>query len=48
MPENETNEQVQEAMAMLKILALGDKQIQDGKVEPAASVMAGIRERREE
>jgi len=39
-------EQTQETMAFLKILALGNRQIKEGKVEPAAEVIARIRERK--
>jgi prevent-host-death family protein len=41
----ESYEQTQETMALLKILALGDRQIQEGKVEPAAEVVKRLRER---
>ncbi|MDP2752633.1 MAG: type II toxin-antitoxin system Phd/YefM family antitoxin [Rhodocyclaceae bacterium] len=40
-------EQTQEAMALLKILALGNRQIEEGKVQPAAEVIKRLRERRE-
>jgi hypothetical protein len=33
-------------MALLKILALGNRQIEAGHVEPAADVMARLRERK--
>jgi prevent-host-death family protein len=39
-------EQTQETMALLKILALGTRQIEEGKVQPAADVINGLRERR--
>ena len=39
-------EQTQETMALLKILALGRRQIDEGKVEPAAEVIKRLRERR--
>jgi prevent-host-death family protein len=35
----ESYEQAQETMALLKILALGRRQIEKGKVEPAANVI---------
>ena len=38
-------EQTQETMALLKILALGSRQIEAGKVQPAADVIARLRER---
>jgi prevent-host-death family protein len=40
-------EQTQEAMALLKILALGTRQIEAGKVQPAAEVIKRLREHRE-
>ena len=42
----ESYEQIQETMALLKILALGNRQIEAGKVEPAAVVIRRLRERR--
>ena len=38
-------EQTQEAMALLKILALGQRQINEGKVQPAAEVIDRLRSR---
>ena len=38
-------EKTQETMALLKILALGNRQIKAGQVEPAADVLARLRER---
>ena len=35
----ESYEQAQETMALLRILALGRRQIEEGKVEPAANVI---------
>lgn len=43
----ESYEQTQETMALLKILALGMRQIEDGKVLPAEDVIRHLRERRE-
>ncbi len=43
----ESYEQTQEAMALLKILALGMRQIEEGKVLPAENVIKRLRERRE-
>jgi len=43
----ESYEQAQEAMALLKILALGMRQIEKGKVLPAEDVIKRLRERRE-
>ena len=40
-------EQTQETMALLKILALGTRQIEEGKVQPAADVIKRLRNRRE-
>jgi prevent-host-death family protein len=40
-------EQAQETMAMLKILALGLRQVEEGKVQPASEVIQRLRERRE-
>lgn len=42
----ESYEQTQETMALLKILALGNRQIEAGDVEPAAVVIRRLRERR--
>jgi prevent-host-death family protein len=39
-------EQTQETMALLKILALGNKQIAEGKLEPAAEVVQRLRAKR--
>jgi prevent-host-death family protein len=39
-------EETQEALALLKILALGRRQVEDGRVEPAADVVARIRKGR--
>ena len=36
-------EQMQETMAMLKILALGNKQIEAGKVQPAGKVIQALK-----
>ena len=38
-------EQTQETMALLKILALGCRQIEAGQVQPTADVIARLRER---
>ncbi len=43
----ESFEQTQETMALLKILALGNRQIEEGKTQPAAEVIKRLRERRE-
>ena len=39
-------EQMQETVALLKMLALGNRQIEAGRVQPAAEVIARLRERR--
>ena len=39
-------EQSQETMALQKILALGNRQIEAGELEPAASVVQRLRQRR--
>ena len=38
-------EQTQETMALLKMLALGMRQIEEGKVHPAGDVVAKLRNR---
>ncbi|NIB44132.1 type II toxin-antitoxin system Phd/YefM family antitoxin [Pseudomaricurvus alkylphenolicus] len=38
-------EQTQETMALLKILALGTRQIEEGKVQPAHDAVARLRNR---
>ena len=43
----ESYEQTQETMALLKILAIGTRQIEEGKVQPAEDVIKRLRERRE-
>jgi len=40
-------EQEQATMALLKILALGNRQIEEGKVQPAVDVIKKLRERNE-
>lgn len=44
MQDIESYEQAQETMALLKILALGNRQIEGGKVQPAADVIKRLRE----
>jgi prevent-host-death family protein len=39
----ESYEQTQETMDLLKILALGNRQIEEGKVQPAADVIKRLR-----
>ncbi len=43
----ESYEQTQETMALSKILALGTRQIEEGKVQPAVDVIKRLRNRRE-
>jgi hypothetical protein len=43
----ESYEKTLETMALLRILALGNRQIEEGKVQPAADVIKRLRERRE-
>ncbi len=38
-------ERMQETVALLKMLALGDRQVEAGRVQPAADVIARLRER---
>jgi prevent-host-death family protein len=42
----ESYEETQETMALLKILALGMRQIEEGNVQPAQDVIKRLRERR--
>ncbi|MBN1515251.1 type II toxin-antitoxin system Phd/YefM family antitoxin [Candidatus Sumerlaeota bacterium] len=42
----ESYEQTQETMALLKILALGNRQIEQGKTRPAAEVIEKLRKKR--
>jgi prevent-host-death family protein len=39
-------EQTQETLALLKILALGSRQIEEGKVQPVSEVMKRLRNRK--
>jgi prevent-host-death family protein len=43
----ESYEQTQETLALLKILALGTRQIGEGKIQPAEDVIKRLRKRRE-
>ena len=38
-------EQMQETVALLKMLSLGDRQVEAGRVQPAVDVIARLRER---
>ena len=44
----ESYEQTQQTIALLKILSLGTRQIEEGKVLPAEDAIKDLRERREE
>ena len=44
----ESYEETQETIALLKILALGSRQVEAGEVEPAAAVVQRLRKRRSE
>ncbi len=43
MQDIESYEQTQDTMALLKILALGNRQIEEGKVQPASDVIKRLR-----
>ena len=43
----ESYEKTQETRAFLKIFALGMRQIEEGKAQPAEDVFKGLRERQE-
>jgi hypothetical protein len=43
----ESYEQTQQTMALLKVLALGMRRVEEGKVIPAAKVVQRLRKRRE-
>ncbi|MFP4160325.1 MAG: type II toxin-antitoxin system Phd/YefM family antitoxin [Desulfosalsimonas sp.] len=43
----ETYEQTQQTMALLKILALGMKQVEEGRVRPADEVIEDLRKKKE-
>ena len=42
----ESYEQTQETLALLKILALGNRQIEEDKVQPASDALSRLREER--
>ena len=46
MQDIDSYEQMQETVALLKILALGNRQFEAGQVQPAVDVIARLRERR--
>ena len=43
-PGTDSNERMQESVALLKMLALGNRQIEAGQVQPAGRVVAQLRE----
>ena len=45
MQDIDSYEQIQETLALLKILALGDRRVEAGGTQPAAEVTARLRER---
>ncbi len=45
MQDIKSYEQTQETMALLKMLALGQRQIDEGKVQPAGDAVAKLRSR---
>ncbi|RPJ56115.1 MAG: type II toxin-antitoxin system Phd/YefM family antitoxin [Dehalococcoidia bacterium] len=47
MQDIESYEQTQQTLALLKILALGMRKIEKGRVQPAADVIRNVREKRE-
>lgn len=48
MQKTDQNEQSKHSAALQEILALGERQIRDGKIQPAAEVIKRLRERRRE
>ena len=48
MQDIDSYEQMQETVSLLKILALGSRQIEAGQVQPAANVITRLRERRQD
>ncbi len=47
MQDIDSYERMQETVALLKILALGNRQIEAGQVQPAADLVTRLRERRQ-
>ena len=47
MQDIDSYEQMQETVALLKILALGNRQIEAGQVQPAVDVITRLRKRRD-
>ncbi len=48
MQDIESYEQTQETLALLKILALGNRQIEEGKVQPVNEAINNLRERKKD
>lgn len=48
MQKTDQDEQNKHSAALQEILALGERQIRDGKIQPAAEVIKRLRERRRE
>ena len=46
MQDIDSYERTQETVALLKMLALGNRQIEAGQVQPAGKVVAQLRDRR--
>ena len=46
MQDIKSYEETQETMALLKVLAIGSRQIEEGKVQPAKDVVKKLRNRR--
>lgn len=46
MQDIESYEETQETLALLKVLALGNRQVEEGKVQPAEDVIARLRDSR--
>ena len=47
IPDIDSYEETQETVALLKILALGSRQVEAGRVQPAADVVARLRQGRQ-
>ena len=45
MQDIESRERIQDTIALIKILALGNRQIEAGQVQPAVDVMVRLRQR---
>ena len=46
MQDVKSYDETQETLALLKILALGNRQIEDGKVQPASEVIRRLKDRK--